>query len=211
MTTAFGMFRTNRQTEQANTWAAFEGEALPHMNDLFRVAMWLVGNRTAAEDLVQETLTQALQSFHRFARGTNCRAWLITIMYRINSKMRRSETRLRLVSDEDARIAETVAIVPPIPQTIREGEVLQALRELPQQFQEVVVLSDIEDMSYKEIAAALSIPVGTVMSRLSRGRKLLRSKLAAYANQFGIGEPTEQDQDTRSLSQQSGGKSDVMS
>jgi RNA polymerase sigma-70 factor (ECF subfamily) len=206
MTTAFGMFRTNRQSEQADTWAAFEGEALPHMNDLFRVAMWLVGNRTAAEDLVQETFTQALQSFHRFARGTNCRAWLITI-----SKMRRSETRLRLVSDEDARIAETVAIVPPIPQTIREGEVLQALRELPQQFQEVVVLSDIEDMSYKEIADALSIPVGTVMSRLSRGRKLLRGKLAAYANQFGIGEPTEQEQDTRSLSQQSGGKSDAMS
>jgi RNA polymerase sigma-70 factor, ECF subfamily len=211
MTTAFGMFRTNRQAEQAELWAAFEGEALPHMNDLFRVAMWLAGNRAVAEDLVQETLTQALLSFHRFARGTNCRAWLITIMYRINSKLRRAETKLRLVSDADERIAETVAFIPPTPQGIKEEEVLEALRELPQQFQEVIVLSDIEDMAYKEIAEALSIPVGTVMSRLSRGRKLLRSRLASYANQFGIGQLGDEEQTSRTLSPQSGGKSDVVS
>lgn len=205
------MFRQNRQAEQAGKWAAFEGEALPHMKDLFRVAMWLVGDRAFAEDLVQETFMQALQSFHRFARGTNCRSWLVTIMYRANSKGRRAGAKLRLVNDSDERIAETVAFTQPTPQGISEEEVLQALRDLPQQFQEVVVLSDVEDMAYKEIAEALSIPVGTVMSRLSRGRKMLRVKLATYANAYGIGQSGQDKQAPRSLSQQPGGKSDAMS
>jgi len=209
-TTVRGMFRQDRQIQQADQWAAFEGEALPHMKDLFRVAMWLVGDRTGAEDLLQETFTQALRSFHRFAPGTNCRAWLITIMYRSNSKARRAGAKLRLVNDSDERIAETVAFTQPTPEGISEEEVLQALRDLPQQFQEVVVLSDVEDMAYKEIAEALSIPVGTVMSRLSRGRKMLRVRLATYANAYGIGQLGENKQAPQSLSKQPGGKSDAM-
>ncbi len=157
------------------------------MGDLFRVAMWLVRDRAEAEDLVQETFTQALQSFHGYQPGTNCRAWLVTIMYRARGKRLRTNSRLRLVNDVDERIAETVAFTPPTPPHVTEEEVLSALRRLPPQFQEVVVLSDVEDFAYKEIAETLNVPIGTVMSRLARRRKLLRAELGKYANTLGIG------------------------
>jgi RNA polymerase sigma-70 factor (ECF subfamily) len=203
------MFGRKRKEDAHSQWAAFEAEALPYMNDLFRVAMWLAGDRMTAEDLVQETFTQALQSFHRFEKGTNCRAWLVTIMYHMNSKRRRAGAKLQLVDDGEERIAETVAFSPPTPQRITEVEVLQALNSLPSQFQEVVVLADVEDMAYKEIAEALSVPVGTVMSRLARGRKLLRAKLALYANTYGIG--LQNERDATSFSERQGGKSDAVS
>ena len=203
------MFGRNLKEHGTTRWAAFEAEALPHMNDLFRVAMWLVGDRAAAEDLVQESYVQALQSFHRFEQGTNCRAWLVTIMYHMNSKRLRSVAKLRLLSDTDERIAETVAFTPPTPQGLSEIEVLQALESLPWQFQEVVVLADVEDMAYREIAEALAVPVGTVMSRLSRGRKLLRAELANYANTLGIGKSAEEV--PGSIKERQGGKSDAVS
>lgn len=180
-------FRRTRQDERAREWSAFETEAMPHIDDLFRIARWLVRDRTEAEDLVQETLMQALQSFHRYEQGTNVRAWLVTIMYRTRGKRIRSASRLRLVSDVDERIAETVAFEPPTPNGITEDEVLRALEHLPASFQEVVILSDVEDFTYKEIAESLDVPIGTVMSRLSRGRKLLRAELGKYANEQGIG------------------------
>jgi len=114
--------------------------------------MWLVRNRDEAEDLVQETLVEALRSFHRFEKGTNCRAWLIKIMYHLLSKRRRREGRIRLISDSEEQLAETLAFEPPTPQNITEQEVLEALSRLPLRFQEVVILSDVEDMTYKEIA-----------------------------------------------------------
>src|ERR1700747_3796787 len=80
-------------------WTAFEGEARPHATSLFRVALWLTRDQSEAEDLVQETLTEALGSFHRFVRGTNCRAWLVSIMYHRHSKRKQAKTRLHLVSD----------------------------------------------------------------------------------------------------------------
>lgn len=179
------MFERKRQA--ASDWTTFEAEAMPHLPGLYRVAMWLVRDRTEAEDLVQETFIQALQSFHRYEQGTNCRAWLVTIMYHTNSKRRRAASTLKLVPDVEERIAETVAFEPPTPQGITEDEVLHALERIPSTFQEVVVLSDVEDMTYKEIAEALAIPVGTVMSRLHRGRKLLRAELSSYAHERGIG------------------------
>jgi len=203
------MFGHERKAACADEWAAFETEALPHMNNLFHVAMWLVGDRTTAEDLVQETFTQALQSFHRYEKGTNCRAWLVTIMYHVNSKRRRAGNKLRLVNDGEERIAETVAFTAPTPQGLTEEEVLDALRSLPTQFQEVVILADIEDMAYKEIAEALAVPVGTVMSRLSRGRKLLRATLANYANAYGIGQRGKKAATV--LSVQQGGETDAVS
>jgi len=203
------MFGRNLKKQGAARWVAFEAEALPHMNDLFRVAMWLIDDRATAEDLIQETYVQALQSFHRFEPGTNCRAWLITIMYHMNSKRRRAGAKLRLVNDDDERIAETVAFTPPTPQGITEDEVLKALRGLPSQFQEVVVLADVEDMAYKEISEVLSVPVGTVMSRLSRGRKLLRATLATYANTYGIGQ--QNPQAAPSIGIKEGGKSNAVS
>jgi RNA polymerase sigma-70 factor, ECF subfamily len=173
--------------ESETQWVRFESEAMPHVPSLFRVAVWLTGNHTDAEDLVQETLTEALGSFHRFAPGTNCRAWLIAIMYHRQSKTRRATTRLQLVNGAEEFIVETVAFQAPTPQNVSDEEVLQALKRLPRPFQEAVVLADIEEFSYKEIAAALGVPVGTVMSRISRGRKLLRAELAAYAQAHGFG------------------------
>ena len=85
-------------------WAAFEAEALPHLDRLFRLAMWFERNRSEAEDLVQETMMQALQSFHRFQPGTNCRAWLTTILQNVRSNRRRARGRSPLVDDPDDRI-----------------------------------------------------------------------------------------------------------
>jgi RNA polymerase sigma-70 factor (ECF subfamily) len=180
----FGFSREKRRLED---WALFESEALPFHLDLYRLAKWLLRNEAEAEDLVQETFVEALRSFHRFEKGTNCRAWLIKIMYHLLSKRRRHTSRLQLVGDSDEQIAETVPAPPPSSPEVVEEEVLNALQRLPQPYQEVVILSDVEDLSYKEIAEALAIPTGTVMSRLHRGRGLLRSELRDYARSLGIG------------------------
>src|SRR3954468_10788695 len=163
--------------DDAGAWLAFEGEVLPHADRLFRLAMWLERNRADAEDAVQETMVQALRSFHRYQPGTNCRAWLITILQRIISNRRRARGRSILVSDPDDRIAQTVAFVPPVPQELTDEVVLATLERLPTVFQEVIILCDVEDLSYKEAAEALAIPIGTVMSRLHRGRAQLRTQL----------------------------------
>lgn len=168
-----------------NVWAAFETEALPHVDRLFRLAMWFERNRSEAEDLVQETMVQALQSFHRFQAGTNCRAWLTTILQHVRSNRRRARSRSPLVEDPDDRFGQTIPYVPPVPQVLTDEDVLDALRRLPERFQEVILLCDVEELTYKEIADALSIPLGTVMSRLHRGRALLRAELSAPAGALG--------------------------
>ena len=158
--------------------STFETEVLPHADRLFRLAMWYERNRTDAEDVVQDTMMQALLSFHRFRPGTNCRAWLVTILQRVVSNRRRTKGRSIVVSDPDDRLAHTVPFVPPLPQQLTDEELLARLRRLPLAFQEVIVLCDVEELSYKEAAEALTIPVGTVMSRLHRGRAQLRAELA---------------------------------
>lgn len=167
-------------------WEAFESEALPHLNDLFRIANWLVRDVSEAEDLVQETFTQAMRSFHRYEIGTNCRAWLTTIMYHLNGKRRMKLGRLKLVEDTEEIIAQTVAFEPQLPQNITDEDILSALERIPQSFREIVLLADVEEFAYKEISSMLNIPAGTVMSRLHRGRKLLRVELSGYARDFGI-------------------------
>jgi len=204
----FGFSREKRRLED---WASFESEALPFHVDLYRLARWLLRNQAEAEDLVQETLVEALKSFHRFEKGTNCRAWLIKIMYHTLSKRRRDSNRLCLVTDADEQIAETVAAEPPRSGDVVEEEVLSALKRLPEHYQEVVILSDVEEMSYKEIADALSIPTGTVMSRLHRGRSLLRSELGEYARRLGIGVSKEASANKLRLAETDrGGKSNAV-
>ena len=132
---------------------------------------------------------QALRSFHRFQPGTNCRAWLTTILQRIVSNRRRSRGRSIVVSDPDDRIAQTVAFVPPVPQDLTDELVLSSLRRLPAPFQDVILLCDIEELSYKESAETLSIPIGTVMSRLHRGRAQLRLELNANDGSLTPGRP----------------------
>jgi RNA polymerase sigma-70 factor (ECF subfamily) len=178
----FGIGTKEREKE----WVAFEAEAVPLMADVFRVANYLARDRETAEDLTQETFAEALKSFHRYTPDTNCRAWLVTILYHLNSKRRHKLGQLKLVEDTEEQIAQTVAYVPAIPEKLKDEEILAALRKLPQAFRDVVVLTDVEEFSYKEVAALLQVPIGTVMSRLSRGRKLLRQQLTEYARSFGI-------------------------
>ncbi len=152
---------------------------MPHVDRLFRLAMWWERDRREAEDLVQDTLVQALQSFHRFTPGTNCRAWLVTILQHVRSNRRRAKARRPTVEDPDDRIAETVPFVPPVPQHLTDEDVLAALRGIPDAYQDIILLCDVEELTYKEIADVLSIPMGTVMSRLHRGRAVLRQHLAS--------------------------------
>ena len=173
------MLNRGRSEGDADSWSVFEAEALPHVDRLFRLAMWLERNRTDAEDVVQETLMRALRSFHRFRPGTNCRAWLVTILQRVVSNRRRARRRSILASDPDDRLAHRMAFVPRPPEQLTDEGLLASLRRLPLPFQEVIVLCDVEELSYKEAAEALAIPVGTVMSRLHRGRSQLRADLAA--------------------------------
>ncbi|QQS44865.1 MAG: sigma-70 family RNA polymerase sigma factor [Acidobacteriota bacterium] len=162
---------------------AFETEAMGYADQLFRVALRLSRDRARAEDLVQETYLQAWRSFHRFELGTNLRAWLYRILFNVYYSSRRQE-RLNIVPVEET-ISETIAWDPQTPQNIEDEDVLAALERVPREYQIPVVLADVEDLSYREIADAMGIPIGTVMSRLHRGRKILRMELTGYARSAG--------------------------
>jgi RNA polymerase sigma-70 factor (ECF subfamily) len=161
---------------------SFEELAMPLFDQLYNFAHWLTQNRDEAEDLVQETYAKALRGFSSFQLGTNFRAW----MYRIlRNTFLTSRTGLRATStvpldtDEDA---VDLAVESATPETIlisrSDSQVMQdAIAGLPIHHREVLLLCDVEEMSYQEIADTLSIPIGTVMSRLSRARKTLRESL----------------------------------
>ena len=164
--------------------STFEDLALGYANQLFRVALRVVRQHEKAEDLVQETFLQAWKSFHRFEPGTNLRAWLFKIMFNLHyTNLRRN--KLELVAGDET-IFDTLAYELPTPQFVTEEEVLAALDRLPRDFQLPVILADIEELSYLEIAEVMNIPKGTVMSRLHRGRKLLRMELVNYARSYGL-------------------------
>jgi RNA polymerase sigma-70 factor (ECF subfamily) len=155
----------------------FEAEALPHLKPLYGTAYRMTRNAHDAEDLVQETFLRAYRSFDRFAPGTNIRAWLHTILQRVRTdalrKAGRSPATVELQDEEPA-------IAPPQERLASGGEaVVRALERLPEAFRAAVVLRDVEDFSYEEIATILDVPIGTVMSRIHRGRALLRQTLAA--------------------------------
>jgi RNA polymerase sigma-70 factor (ECF subfamily) len=165
----------------------FEAATMPHFPDLYRTARLLAQNSAEAEDLVQEVYLQAWKSFHRFETGTNCRAWLFKILFHRLHHFRRRWAKAAKVEafenpeDQDSIVAET-----PVPQEIRDEDVLEALGRVPIEFREVVLLADTQEFSYKEIAETMKLPLGTVMSRLSRGRKQLRQELAGVARSYGI-------------------------
>ena len=163
----------------------FEAVALPYLNDLFRTARRLLGEQLGAEDVVQEVYLQAWKSFHRFERGTNCRAWLFTIMFNTIHHYRRKWSS-SLQDEGGEGLEEKLHYTPPVPETLTDEDVLGALDRIPPDFRAVVLLADVEEFSYKEVAGILKIPIGTVMSRLSRARKLLRDELAAVAQSYGI-------------------------
>ena len=165
----------------------FEAAAMPHMNDLYRTAARLLGNGTGADDIVQDVYLQAWKSFDQFELGTNCRAWLFRILFHTLNHYRRKWLNIRMVRESDEILDQAPASSPPLPEHITDEEMLAALAEVPQDFRAVVLLIDVEEFSYKDTAGILNVPIGTVMSRLSRGRKVLREKLAGLAESYGIG------------------------
>ena len=171
---------------KAKNSADFDAAAMPYLKEIFGVAARLVGNRAEAEDLVQEVYMQAWKSFHCFELGTNCRAWLFRILFNKHHHHRRKLMRWRRIKTDDANLEQIPCNDSPVSEHLSDTEVLLALERLRHCYREVVLLADVQDFSYKEIAAILHVPVGTVMSRLSRGRKLLRSELADVAATYGI-------------------------
>ena len=173
-----------------HTKQEFEGEFLPHLEALYRTAVRLLnGNRDEANDLVQDTFTQAWNSFNRYERGTNARAWLYAIlMNKARHYHRRSATRkvISLSDHGNENLLETVESSPLVPESISDEGILAALDQLSEEHREVVLLADVQEFSYKEVAQILEIPIGTVMSRLSRARSGLRSYLTDYAEELGI-------------------------
>ncbi len=165
----------------------FEAEAMPHMNDLFRTAVRLLGDRARAEDVLQEVYLQGWKSFDRFEPGTNCRAWLFKILFHCVNHHRRKWFRFPLLKDTEEFLEANLVAPATIPDRLTDAEILSALDGITADFRSVVLLVDVEEFAYKEVAEILSIPIGTVMSRLSRGRKLLREQLADVARSYGIG------------------------
>ena len=165
--------------------AQFEAEAMPHLSDLYRAATSILHNRAEAEDAVQEAYLQALKSFQRFTPGTNCRAWLFRILFHVISHQRRKWFG-RIIFSEREELEQAAVYMEPVAEQLTDDELIQAFRKLPQQFAEVVMLADVQEFSYKEIQETLGIPVGTVMSRLSRGRQLLRVHLGECGARTGV-------------------------
>lgn len=159
----------------------FETLALPLLERLYNFAYWLAQNRDEAQDLVQETFAKALRGFDGFQRGTNFKAWMFRIL---RNTFLTSRTGLRAAPMLDI---DDPAVEPAITGTddperhllrVRDREAIErAMEELPVKFREVVLLCDVEEMKYQEIADLLQVPIGTVMSRLARGRRQLRTLL----------------------------------
>ncbi len=177
----FNWMKSNNATSEADVqknFREFESAALPHLNDLFRIARRVIGNQTEAEDIVQETFLQAWKSFHRFEPGTNCRAWLFKILFHVASHQRRKLFRLPVSDVCEQKLAETAVYNPAPAEHLTDEEILAAFEKVPPLYRSVVMLADVQEFSYKEIATTLNIPLGTVMSRLNRGRKILREALS---------------------------------
>ena len=165
--------------------AAFEAEALASIDSLYRTARRLTRSTADAEDLVQETYLKAFRSADRFAPGTNLRAWLFTILH--NTARNRARDRARESVIVDSEMTERLSDAPPdrpaeTPESLLLKDALApelqaAIDELPEVFRQAVWLRDVEEFSYAEIAEMLNIPAGTVMSRISRGRRMLFDRL----------------------------------
>ncbi|MBL8190781.1 MAG: sigma-70 family RNA polymerase sigma factor [Acidobacteria bacterium] len=164
----------------------FEATAMQHMNDLYRTARRVIGNVTEAEDVVQETMLQAWKSFHRFEPGTNCRAWLFKILFHVISHHRRKWFRVKQNSEQEEEMMLKIAAEMPVSQQLSDEDVLAAFDKLPEHYRAIVMLADVQEFSYKEVARIAGIPIGTVMSRLNRGRKLLQGELTQFAAAYGI-------------------------
>jgi len=187
---------------------AFESQTLEHLDALYAVSCRLTKAPLDAEDLVQDTLVKAMRAREQYEPGTNLKAWLFKILHNtfINKYRRGGLERIVLegpdadpLADGWVSAASMRALRDPESQALRplvQQEIHKALDELPEEFRLAVVLSDVEELSYKEIADVMGCPVGTVMSRLHRGRRLLQKRLYDHAVYLGIapagGAPAEE-------------------
>jgi len=165
---------------------------MPHLDNLYTAALHLTRNPSDAKDLLQDTVLRAYRFFHQFTPGTNCRAWLLTILYNSfrNDYRRASREKTSLAPENFERELDAQSLradLPPAnPESILfdkllDHEVEAALEKLPEEFRSVILLVDIEELNYQEAAAALDVPVGTIRSRLSRGRAMMREALRGFA------------------------------
>lgn len=178
--------------------AEFEQVALPHISHLYRAAFYLAKHHAEAEDLVQETYLRAFGSFDKFEPGTNCKAWLLTILRNLFINRYHQKTREREVFDwedidqaYDLMLERAQSTEKNNPERLffsqlTDHEVQQALKKLPEQFRMAIVLVDIEDLTYDEAGKVMGCPVGTVRSRVSRGRQILQVALMSYAAERGV-------------------------
>lgn len=165
----------------------FEAEAVPHLQSLKRFALHLVRNQSDAEDLVQETYAQALKSFDRYEAGTNCRAWLCKIMFYKRSQWIRANSRFcRFDEDGGEMKSPAVTYGLMLPPDFMSEKLSLALFDLPDKFRQIVWLSEVEEFTYREIACEIDIPIGTVMSRLHRGRKMLRESFRRFSDKLPL-------------------------
>jgi RNA polymerase sigma-70 factor, ECF subfamily len=176
---------TAHSPSTAQSTAEFEAETLPHMNDLYRAAVRMLHDPGEAGDAVQETYLIAWKSFGKYRQGTNCRAWLFQILFNVVRHERRKWFKWITSREEDLADAQLVAPAP-IPDKLTDSGILAALDKLPAQFRDALLLVDVEEFSYKEASEILRIPIGTVMSRLNRGRTLLRGQLTDVARSYGL-------------------------
>ena len=184
--------------DAAHAPAVFEDEAIPHLDTLYRVALRLAGDESRAEDLVQDTMLKAFRAWNQYRPGTNARAWLLTILRNTFINDYRRRKREPIATDLEA--VEPYAIHDRLADTDPEGaffsrivdaQVLEAIDALPPDFREVLVLSDVEELGYAEIAETIGIPVGTVKSRLFRARRILQGRLYDHAVEMGYIQPKE--------------------
>lgn len=194
--------------------AAFKKEALQHLDALYGVALRLIKNDRDAEDLVQDTYLKAYRHFDKYQQGTNCKAWLFKILTNtfINRYRKKQKERTFLVEDDERPLYERFAAPPQKPldrnfddetqlfHSVFGDEVRDALEQIPADFRMVVLLADLQDFSYKEIADIMDCPIGTVMSRLYRGRRLLQKQLVEYALEQGYLSLDPRDNDDEILS-----------
>jgi RNA polymerase sigma-70 factor, ECF subfamily len=177
----------------------FRDEALPLLDSLYGAALRMTRNPSDAEDLVQETMLRAYRSFDRFEPGTNLKAWLFRILTNayINTYRKRQREPQKVSADEVEDFDFYQELKDHSPQFIQtpenivldslvDSDILEAIEELPEQFRLAVVLSDIEGFTYAEMAEIMDVPMGTVMSRLHRGRKALQQRLLEVAKDRGI-------------------------
>src|SRR5438128_3671932 len=183
---------TRRIAEEARDRVRFEEEALQLSEQVYRVARRLVGSREEAEDLVQDTYARAFRSWHQYQPGTNLRAWLLRILTNLNIDRGRRVQRtpdLQPLEEGDYflynKLEESTQAPNPdeerVIERLSQDDAVSALSAVPHDFRDAIVLVDIGDFSYNDAAQILDIPVGTVMSRLHRGRRILKRELAERA------------------------------